>query len=243
MPHACDAHAQRLGAQEALKILPPLRLQDLDNLVQSLVDSHVARRLIYLAAPCKVLFTLLLHLDVEQAQRVHARAPVNGDSVHERIRLPRVCKEADRDGLPEVVELEAASGAGVHDRGIVDHADLDSPALGPESDVRVCGRTIHIANHKESHLLPGGPLKHLLTLRLDSLPVHERDGALVKLLKALDVDSEDGRVPLKVDCLAASDCLKSLDSDILLIPEPEPHKIEASLPRHSADEVREDSVE
>ena len=76
---------------------------------------HEARRLIDFAPAHQVLLRLLLHLDVQQAQRVQVHFPVRLELVEEGLGPPVFRPERDRDRLAEPVQLQPAGGGAVHD--------------------------------------------------------------------------------------------------------------------------------
>jgi hypothetical protein len=86
------------------------------------------------------------HLDVQEAESVHAPAAVVGQHVVEAIRMPLLAEEADGHGLAEGVELQPAAAHRAHARRVVHDGDFDAHLLRAENQVRVCRRAERIAH-------------------------------------------------------------------------------------------------
>mmetsp|Transcript_48002 Transcript_48002/g.133934 ORF Transcript_48002/g.133934 Transcript_48002/m.133934 type:complete len:239 (+) Transcript_48002:206-922(+) len=189
---ACRAHA--------LSLL----LLDFHQLLEGLAHRHEPWWLVDLPPAHEVLDGLLLDLYVEQAERVQARVPVRKDLVVEAHGPPALGPERDGDGLAEAVELQAARGDSVHDRGVVDNVHFDTALPRPQPEVRVRRCTECVPDHEEGdvnllrarqHLLASA--LHELAIRLDNL------GHLVCLRQRLAVHAwKHGGVRLQVHVLA-----------------------------------------
>ena len=195
-PHPGQAHHVRLQAET-------VTFTELLHHAGQLLTGHRGRhepgRLEDLPAPGHVLLALLLHLDVQQAERVLASPEVVCYLLEEAVRFPVVSPEGNGDGLPEVVELQTAAPDCRHDARIVDNGDLHLLLPGPQHEVAVGGGSERVSHDQEPDLLVPGLLQEGVGPLLHQFPVREDDLSAVELLQLLLANGEYAGVVLQVD--------------------------------------------
>ena len=203
-----------------------LLLLDGQELLNGLVDGHVARRLEDVAVLDDVFLRALLHFDVKEDERVEVRGAVRGDLLVPTRRAPRAGPEAERDGLAEAVELQAADADGVHDARVVDALDGDARAVRADVHVGVGRRAKDVADDEQRDLLGLGVVEDLPRARLDHVAVSDDHRLAEERLEALRPALEDRRVVLEVDQVTAADGLEAPNGDVLLVKEANTNEIQ-----------------
>mmetsp|Transcript_27987 Transcript_27987/g.80899 ORF Transcript_27987/g.80899 Transcript_27987/m.80899 type:complete len:263 (+) Transcript_27987:248-1036(+) len=198
----------------------------LDELFGRRIHAHVSRRQKDGPSALHGLKVRFLHLDIQQAQRVHPPTAVVLDLGIEGGGTPIVIEEGDRHRLAEAVQLQTAAAGGAHGAGIVDELHLDPKLLGPEHHVGVRRGAHRIADDEHGHVaLPGG-LVNLFGLALHHVPIGHDDLLAIVRLQPRLVHPKDGGVHFQEHLVARFDRLEASDGHISLISQAKADNVE-----------------